>query len=316
MDGNRRISIIVGAFVIAGLAALALTILSLSSQQGVFRDRYRLVAYFENVQGLLANAPVWLAGRQVGRVESVGFSPEGTGRPALRVILHIDVDVQDRIRADSVASIGTIGLLGDRYVEVSIGSPTAPPIADGGELATVTPTNINLVIDRGAQALENVAKLTSNLNSVVEEFGQATGGRRLAESVGALSEVVEQIQQGKGLLHSVIYDQYEGGGVESIERSLVTFEGILDQIAHGDGVLHTLIYDAPSEQDIVLEAIEAGSRLNSILAKVDRGEGTMGLLLNDPTLYEDLKRLIGGAERSRAVRTLIKLSGAGDGKDQ
>ena len=84
MDGNRRISIIVGAFVIAGLAALALTILSLSSQQGVFRDRYRLVAYFENVQGLLANAPVWLAGRQVGRVESVGFSPEGSGRPALR----------------------------------------------------------------------------------------------------------------------------------------------------------------------------------------------------------------------------------------
>ena len=73
-------------------------------------------------------------------------------------------------------------------------------------------------------------------------------------------------------------------------------------------MLHTLIYDAPSEQDIVLEAIEAGSRLNSILAKVDRGEGTMGLLLNDPTLYEDLKRLIGGAQRSTVVRTLIRMS--------
>ena len=48
MEGNRRISIIVGAFVLLGLAALALTILSLSSQQGVFRDRYRLVAYFDN----------------------------------------------------------------------------------------------------------------------------------------------------------------------------------------------------------------------------------------------------------------------------
>lgn len=314
MEGNRRISIIVGAFVLLGLAALALTILSLSSQQGVFRDRYRLVAYFENVQGLLANAPVWLAGRQVGRVESVGFSPEGTGRPALRVVLHIDVDVQDRIRADSVGSIGTIGLLGDRYVEVSIGSATAPPLADGGELTTVSPTNINLVIDRGAQALENVAKLTSNLNSVVEEFGQATGGRKLAESVGALADVVDQIKEGEGLLHSLIYDEYEGGGVSSIEASLVTFQGILDQIAHGDGVLHSLIYDAPTEQDIVLEAIEAGSRLNSILAKVDRGEGTMGLLLNDPSLYEDLKRLIGGAERSRAVRTLIRLS-TGDGDD-
>jgi len=315
MEGNRRVAIVVGAFVLAGLAALALTILSLSSQQGVFRQRYRLVAYFENVQGLLANAPVWLAGRQVGRVQSVGFSPQGSGRPALRVILQIDLDVQNRIRADSIASIGTIGLLGDRYVEVAIGSEPSPPIADGGEIPTVTPTNINLVIDRGAQALENVAKLTTNLNSVVEEFGQATGGRRLAESVGALADVVEQIQEGKGLLHTLIYDQYQGGGVASVERSLVTFEGILDEIATGDGILHSLIYDKPTDQDIVLEAIEAGSRLNSILAKVDRGEGTMGLLLNDPTLYEDLKRLVGGAERSRTVRTLIKLSTSGDGSE-
>jgi phospholipid/cholesterol/gamma-HCH transport system substrate-binding protein len=130
--------------------------------------------------------------------------------------------------------------------------------------------------------------------------------------VDALAGIVEQIQEGHGLLHSVIYDEYEGGGVASIERSLVTLESILEQIAHGDGVLHTLIYEAPTEQDIVLEAIEAGARLNSILAKVDRGEGTMGLLLNDPTLYEDLKRLIGGAERSRAVRTLIRLSTDGD----
>jgi len=315
MQDRNRTSLVVGTFALVALAALAISILSLSSQEGLFGGRYQLVGYYDNVQGLIPNAPVWLAGTRVGRVESVNFGSRPDGAPAVKVVLQVDQEVRERIRADSTASIGTIGLLGDRYVEVSIGSPTAPPIADGGELATVTPTNINLVIDRGAQALENVAKLTSNLNSVVEEFGQATGGRRLAESVGALSEVVEQIQQGKGLLHSVIYDQYEGGGVESIERSLVTFEGILDQIAHGDGVLHTLIYDAPSEQDIVLEAIEAGSRLNSILAKVDRGEGTMGLLLNDPTLYEDLKRLIGGAERSRTVRTLIKLSG-GDGEDK
>jgi phospholipid/cholesterol/gamma-HCH transport system substrate-binding protein len=146
----------------------------------------------------------------------------------------------------------------------------------------------------------------------VADFGQATGGRRLAESVGALAAIVEQIQEGRGLLHSVIYDEYEGGGVASFERSLVALEGILDEIARGDGVLHTLIYDAPTEQDIVLEAIEAGSRLNSILAKVDRGEGTLGLLLNDPTLYEDLKRLIGGAERSRLVRTLIRMSSEGE----
>ena len=82
----------------------------------------------------------------------------------------------------------------------------------------------------------------------------------------------------------------------------------MNEVATGDGILHALIYDAPTEQDIVLEAIEAGSRLNSILEKIDRGEGTMGMLLNDPSLYEDLKRLLGGAERSAVVRTLIRMS--------
>jgi phospholipid/cholesterol/gamma-HCH transport system substrate-binding protein len=312
MEGNRRTSIVVGAFVLAGLAALALTILSLSSQQGVFRSRYRLVAHFDNVQGLMANAPVWLAGRQVGRVESVEFAALASGEPALRVVMAVDRDVQDRIRSDSLASIGTIGLLGDRYVEVSLGAASAQPLHDGGELQTISPMNVSLVMDRGAQALESVATLAGNLNKVVEDFGQATGGKRLADSVGALAGVVEEIQQGDGLLHSVIYDQYEGGGVGSIERSLVTLEGILNEVAKGEGVLHALIYEELSEQDIVLEAVEAGSRLNSILSKVDRGEGTIGLLLNDPTLYEDLKQLVGGAERSALVRTLIRMSVDGE----
>jgi phospholipid/cholesterol/gamma-HCH transport system substrate-binding protein len=73
-------------------------------------------------------------------------------------------------------------------------------------------------------------------------------------------------------------------------------------------VLHTLIYEPTSEQEVVVEALEAAARLESILAKVDAGEGTLGLLLNDPTVYEDLKVLLGGAERSLVVRSLIRLS--------
>jgi phospholipid/cholesterol/gamma-HCH transport system substrate-binding protein len=69
------------------------------------------------------------------------------------------------------------------------------------------------------------------------------------------------------------------------------------------------VYEPLTEQDVVLEVLDAGARLNSILGKIDSGEGTMGLLLNDPTLYEDLKRLVGGAQRSTVVRTLIQMSG-------
>jgi phospholipid/cholesterol/gamma-HCH transport system substrate-binding protein len=69
------------------------------------------------------------------------------------------------------------------------------------------------------------------------------------------------------------------------------------------------VYEPLTEQDVVLEVLDAGARLNSILAKIDTGEGTLGLLLNDPSLYEDLKQLVGGAERSTLVKTLIQMSG-------
>ena len=308
MDGNRRLSLVVGAFVLISVGAAVVAILSLSSQQGIWRDRYQLVGHFDNVQGLIPNAPVWLAGTQVGRVESVDFEDRETGRPAVRVVLQVDRGVSEQIREDSVASIGTIGLLGDRYVEISLGTGQAAALAAGGELGTINPTDVNLMIDKGAVALENVALLAANLNEVVSDFRANVGGRRLAESIGDVADIVREVQDGDGLLHSLIYDQYEGSGVQSIERSLVAFEGILDEIANGQGVLHSLIYDELQEQDVVLEALAAGSKLNSILAKVDSGEGTLGLMVNDPTLYEDLKLLVGGANRSAIVRTMINLS--------
>ena len=76
----------------------------------------------------------------------------------------------------------------------------------------------------------------------------------------------------------------------------------------GNGILHELIYEDTSEQDLIVEVLEAGARLNSILTKIDDGEGSLGMLLNDPTLYEDLKILVGGAQRSAIVRSLIRFA--------
>ncbi len=307
MDRNRRLSLSVGAFALVTLVALAFAIVSLSTRSGAWAPRYKLVAFFDNVQGLIGGAPVWLAGRPVGRVESVNFGTRADGRAGLQVMLQIDRDVKERIRDDSVATIGTIGLLGDRYIEISIGTAGAQPLAEGAELATQTPLEIGAIVAKGTQALDSIARLAANLNEVVEGFGKEGGGAALASSMGAFSGIVAQIQDGHGLLHSLIYDTYGGGGVESIEGSLERLENILREIDAGDGILHSLIYDKPTDQDLVIEALEAGARLNSILAKIDRGDGTLGLIVNDPTLYEDLKLLVGGANRSAVVRGMIRV---------
>jgi phospholipid/cholesterol/gamma-HCH transport system substrate-binding protein len=307
MERERRLSLVVGAFFLLALGGFAVIILSLSARTGAWSRHYELLARFGDVKGLIGSAPVRLAGKRVGQVKRVSFDAEDPDRLGLLVVMQIDQAVQARIRSDSVATIGSAGLLGDRVIEITLGSRRGEMLRDGEELASVDPPDLNDTIDKGAQALDNVASLAANLNSLVEGFDEAAGGKRLAESVTALSDIIVEVQEGEGLLHSMIYDTTEGTGVQSIEGSLATLERILLEIDQGEGILHSLIYDKPTEQDIILEALEAGARLNSILAKIDRGEGTFGLMLNDPTLYEEIKILVSGANRSGVIRTMIRM---------
>jgi phospholipid/cholesterol/gamma-HCH transport system substrate-binding protein len=307
MDRDRRLSLTVGGFAIVALAALVVAIFSLSAQQGVFRARYRLVAYFGNVQGLVSGAAVRLAGTQVGQVESVDLSLRPAGEPAVKVLLQIDEEVQQRIRSNSVAQITTVGLLGDQIVEISIGTSDSEVLLDGSEIHTIDPFDLNVMVSKGGLALDAIESLASNLNATVEDFRKEAGGRKLAESLAGFSEIIDEVKEGEGTLHTLIYEPYEGGALENLEGALASIDGILGEVEHGDGLLHSFIYDAPSEQDVLLKVLEAGARLNSILAKIDSGEGTLGLLLNDPTLYEELKILVGGAGRSTLVRGMIDL---------
>jgi phospholipid/cholesterol/gamma-HCH transport system substrate-binding protein len=307
MDHDRRLSLTVGGFALVALAALVVAVLSLSAQQGIFRARYRLVAYFDNVQGLVSGAAVRLAGTQVGQVKSVDLSLRPGGEPAVKVKLQIDEGVQQRIRGNSVALITTVGLLGDQIVEISIGTSESEVLTDGAEIQTLDPFDLNVMVSKGGLALDAIESLASNLNATIDEFRQGAGGRKLAESLSGFSEIIGEVQEGEGTLHALIYEPYEGGAVESAESALESLDGILEEVEHGDGLLHSLVYDEPGEQDVLLQALQASARLNSILTKIDGGDGTLGLLLNDPTLYEELKILVGGAGRSTLVRSMIDM---------
>lgn len=315
MDRDRRLSIVVGLFVLGGLALFAVAVLSLTAQRGPFTQRFTLVARFQNVQGLIDGAPVRLAGKDVGVVESVRFSKPGPGQLPVRVQMRVDASVQDRVRGDSRATIGTIGLLGDKYIELSMGSAEQPVLADGAEIATATPLDPSDVMQKGTQALDGIATLAANLNRVAEQFAEARGAAKIAETAQAASDIVTQVKTGKGLLHDVIYGETGGGDFASVGRSLATLEGILKEIAHGDGLAHQLIYEPADAQPVLARTAAAAKRLESILAKIDRGEGTLGMLIADPALYQDLRTLVGGANRSLVVRSLIRLSTQGEAAD-
>ncbi len=307
MQGDRAVSVRVGAFVLLAVGALAAMVLSLSAEQGVFRDRYPLMAYFDNVQGLVSGASVRLAGTRVGQVESVELVTRDDGETKVRVLLNIDDDVRQRVREDSVAEITTVGVLGDQIVQLSIGTRDSPVLPDGAEVATRQPMDLGAMVAKGGRALDAIDSLARNLNESLEAF-QSTGGTdRLADSLDGLADMVAEVRTGEGALHTLIYEPYDGSALSSLEDTMGSLANIMLEVEQGDGVLHSLIYDAPAEQDLVMQFLAAGGRFNSILEKIDRGEGTLGLLLNDPTLYEEVKLLVGGANRSTVVRSLIQM---------
>jgi len=308
MDEQRRLALWVGLFVVGALAVGTFALVTLGTQGGLLRPRYRLVTYFENVQGLVGGAPVLLAGKSIGTVQRVTFAPVSGDLPPVRVDLQVEKSVADRIRSDSVASIGTIGLLGDKYVQLSMGSTDARVLQPGDEIASVSPLDVNVAILRGTEAIDEVAKLAASMNEVVTQFGKQMGGKKLAEAMTSVTDIVKQIEDGRGLLHGLVYDPYEGSELESVKRTVGNIDAIFEEIAKGGGLLHQLIYASGPEEKVLGQALEAASRLNSVLEKIDGGTGTLGLLVNDPTLYGDMKNLVGGAERSLVVRSLIRLS--------
>ena len=100
-----------------------------------------------------------LAGVPVGRVGAIRLPEPGSAK--VRVELLIARRVQDRIRADSLARIETLGLLGDKIIDVSLGSPGAAILQDGGELRTEEPFDTARLTQQGAALLRNLVELSS-----------------------------------------------------------------------------------------------------------------------------------------------------------
>ena len=114
----RRYETIVGIFVVASLAALLVMVLIVAQQEGLFQEYVKYRTIFKNVSGLKAGSEVHLAGVTVGNVLSTAINPEGN----IVVTFQVLKKNSDRIREDSRSTIGFMGLLGDKSLDLTSGS--------------------------------------------------------------------------------------------------------------------------------------------------------------------------------------------------
>jgi phospholipid/cholesterol/gamma-HCH transport system substrate-binding protein len=316
MIKQKSTQIRVGIFVFFTLVTFMAAIFLLGSRTQYFQPQYTVKAIFSNVGYLLEGAGVYLAGVQVGRVGEIRFFEDIAAQKVL-VSLNIARNYQERIRQDSVAVITSSGLLGDKYIDITLGSESEPELLNGMFIRTQDPADYGQLIRQGEEVLKNTIEITSALGTLTSGFRSSQAPMAVTDLLTSLAQTARAIETGDGLIHALIYEKgnerifadlaaattalrdtltgiKEGKGflqtlltdpnpevVAQLTKLLATAQKLLQDIEKGQGVLHALIYDKQGGK-AVKDFAGATDNMNEILAKLKGQDGLLASLLNDP----------------------------------
>jgi phospholipid/cholesterol/gamma-HCH transport system substrate-binding protein len=349
---ERQTALRVGIFMLLGIAVLTFAVIMLGSKGGLFSAKSDLYVYFGDINGLVVGAPVRLAGLDVGRVSKIEFADDLRKREA-RVELSIQDRFLPRVRRDSRAFIDSKGLLGDKLVNITIGSVSEPPLKDGDTIATRTGLSIEELAGKMEQAVTSITHVTDQAGAVLEGIATPQAREDLQRILHSTAALIEGVEKQDGVLHRLVYDDkyadQVGAILQETSRSMSALRGAVEHVqaiagevkggqgtlheliygtrgteALGDlraasaeltalvqsvrkepGLLHSLIYDEQSG-DMLKQWSEFSERVNRLSQSVEQGRGTVGGLLVDPSVYEDMKTVLGNIERNVLFKALIR----------
>jgi phospholipid/cholesterol/gamma-HCH transport system substrate-binding protein len=343
-----------GIFVAIGVAVFTAAIFFLGQKSALFTRNTELFVEFRDISGLAVGAPVRLSGLEIGTVSAIALSEDARERKT-RVRLLVQTRYLARIRGDSEALIDSAGLLGDKVVNVSLGSPEAPALKAGATLKTgqaitfdTLSSGLNHAVtsltriagkvesivgsEQTTQVQVDVARITASLANVMEQVERGDGllhqviyDPRYAQHVfatlndvravadnarrasGRLDAIVAQVEQGDGTLHALLYGSEGKDTLVALQRAAAEIADVVHAVRAEDGVLHALVYE-PENKEFVAQLNQMATTLNRMVQDVDQGRGSLGGLLRDPTVYEDLKSVLGNVKRNVLFKALIRFT--------
>jgi phospholipid/cholesterol/gamma-HCH transport system substrate-binding protein len=353
MAARREIK--VGAFVLAGLVALGSVIFMIGEERQLFKSKLEYQVSFKDVQGLRPGSPVRMGGLDIGNVTKVAYGGDEKDHQ-IHVTVAILSDQSKRIKTDSVASIESKGLLGDKMISITVGTSKASSLEPGNiiksqeaddlaqmmsKLGSIS-IKVEKVVDnleRTTDALadkgfhEDMRGTMSSLNSVMGSLERREGyagkvlsdpaeAERLSQVVKNLSattaelqkttqnvnQILERVRTGPGLVHEVLYGEESSKAVAQFGGAADELRVTLKGIREGNGVARSFIYGDDSSQAFMANLNAASDDIRQITANLRAGKGTIGALLVDPSVYEDLKMVLGNVERNKALRALVRYS--------
>ena len=294
----------VGIFVFSTLVLFMGAIFLLGSRTQYFQPQYTLKAVFSNVGYLLEGAGVYLAGVQVGRVGEIRFFEDVAAQKVL-VALKVARNYQDRIRQDSLAVITSSGLLGDKYIDITLGSESEPALQDGMFIRTQEPADYSQLIRQGEEVLKNTIEITNSLAALTSGYRSSQAPTAVPDLLASLARIAREIETGEGLIHSLIYDKDNARIVADLAVTITALRDTLTGVKEGKGFLPTLLTD-PNPQ-VVVQLTKLLSSAQKLVQDIEKGEGALHALIYDKQGGQAVKDLAGTADNMH--RVLARLQG-------
>ncbi len=205
----------------------------------------------------------------------------------IEVYLEIKSEYQQWIRADSNISLGSVGLLGDKYIDISLGRTSQPPAVVTEKVDTWFGSDTKKLILITGERQAGFQELMTGANDILANF------QGLSEK---LQDVMGQFEEGQGSVGKFFNDpafynnlnQAVVGARQAVERAST----MMEEFTRGPGTVPRLI----QEREIYDRINAATVRLESLMTKVEKGEGTLGKLVNDPALYQRSNEVMANIE--------------------
>ncbi|MFH1837797.1 MAG: MlaD family protein [Candidatus Omnitrophota bacterium] len=198
MIRNKKLEIKVGLFIGMGMFLMFLIVFSISDIY-LLKNGYNVSSEFDFVNGITENAPVRLAGVNVGEIKKTEiFYDDKQGKTRVRLDIWVNESV--RLEKDAIARINTLGLLGEQYLEITPGS-SKEFLSPGETLEGKTPVNIG-------EQMEGVNDIIRSFKSIAEkaEKGEGTLGKFLSDDslYNKMESILDKIDKGKGTIGQLI----------------------------------------------------------------------------------------------------------------
>ncbi len=295
MSNEARIGLLVGVSILVFFAGFYFL-----KGSSLFSSDYQYHVFYDNVQGLQPSAAVQIHGLQIGKVSEIRLNRKELGS---QVEVILSISKKTRLPKGTVAKLNSLDLLGTKGITLDLGT-SDDEVEDGARLpAAVEGGIVDKISVEVTPLLQDVRKVVNNIDSVltsVNAIFSAEARTNLQNSIAALhvtmdnfSGVSSKLRGQSNTLAHVIQNADKittnlANNNENIDQTLSNLRSTTDKLSR-----------APLEEAI-RNVDEMASSLKSVVAKIDNNEGSLGLLVNDKKLYDNLTTTIGDLGRLSA----------------